>query len=346
MVICPIFGCLLRSEPNEKPQTGFETEIVSKLEESVKTISETTTGTEGWRSITADAANVKDQNQPRILVEFEEFSDEGCTKKPEMSDEGLTKKPDMERSKSEDTVGDLKTRNELRCSTFVRRQTKPIRNPTRYSNFKPIFGSLERNRVETVMSDWADCYEDAADLRMSNFETASFQRVYGSAWSDCGTSSYNSPVPRIGSSFVLKKKSISPRKMPCRPGMVWAMRLSKEGQRFKLVNLSITVNELVDTFLSVETGQSLPVSFTFTNLSRPKLLPAEKMRMTLSEILKGYLDEMTQGLSFFVGPVNSKLCYKMSVCELDQLEQLFSMPKRQSSTIKQKPPRLMRSADL
>jgi len=332
MVICPIFGCLVRSEPNEKPQSGCETQIVTKLEESVKTISETTTGT---GSISADASLVKDQIQPRIIVDFDEFSDES-----------YTKKPDIKMSKSDDTLGDLKTRKEVRCSTFVRRQTKPKGNLTRYSNFKPMFGSLERNREETVMSDWADCYEDAADFRMSNFETASFQRVYGSAWSDCGTSSYNSPVPRIGSSFVLKKKSISPRKMPCRPGMVWAMRLSKEGQRFKLVNLSITVNELVDTFLSVETGQSLPVSFTFTNLSRPKLLPAEKMRMTLSEILKGYLDEMTQGLSFFVGPVNSKLCYKMSVCELDQLEQLFSMPKRQSSTIKQKPPRLMRSADL
>lgn len=330
MVTCPLFRCLVKSDPIEKPQSRYETKAIAKLAESVKTISETTAGTEGWPSFSTEMLNPND-SIPQLIIESEEYITEAGTKTP-----------DVKTSPLEDTVGALKNRKDVRCSTFIRRPTKLIKNVTRYSSFKPIFGSVERTREGTVISDWGECFEDA-EFRISAYEAASFQRVFDSIYSDCGTF-LNSSFPRAESCLLVK--TLSPKKMPVRSGMVWAMHLAKEVPRFKMLNLSTTLKQVVDTFLSFETGKSLPVSFTFSKVSRPKLLSAEKMDMALSEVLKGYLDESTQGLSFFVGPVNTKLCYKMSVCELNNLEQLFSMPVRQASTIMKKSSRKLRFADL
>jgi len=328
MVTCPLFRCLVKSDPIEKPQSRYETKAIAKLAESVKNISETTAGTDGW-SLSCEMLSPND-SIPQLITESEEYN----TETPRLYE--------VKKSRSADTVGALKKRKDIRCSTFIRRPTKPLKNITRYSSFKPFFGSVERNREGTVISDWGECFEDA-EFRISAYEAASFQRVYDSIYSDCGTT-LNSSFPRAETSLLVK--TLTPKKMPVRSGMVWAMHLSKNVPRFKMLNLSTTLKQVVDTFLSLETGKSLPLSFTFSKVSRPKLLSAEKMEMALSEVLKGNLDETTQGLSFFVGPVNTKLCYKMSVCELNNLEQLFSMPVRQASTIMKKTSKKLRFADL
>merc|ERR1719474_48678 len=110
------------------------------------------------------------------------------------------------------------------------------------------------------------------------------------------------------------------------PGTVLAMQLFKGGQSFKIINLNITLQEIVKNFLSKNCGGvDLPVSFTESENTRPKLISKNRMAMSLRENLGRKFNVVTEGLTFSIGPVNSKLCYKMCVCDLGQLQKMFSL---------------------
>jgi len=252
---------------------------------------------------------------------------------PQMTDESQElrriaspKKPRMAKYYSVDTL----------CAMKYGKPCRPFnKGPPRISNFKPFVRKTvvppekresafigENGRKTTVISDWGDCYEDG-DIRISS--ASNFQRVDEDNWSECTGPRYSNSVFR-GLGSTITGKSMTPlQEMQVSPGMVWAMLYTKAGQTFQLLNLSFSLQKVVDTFLKAETGKSLPVSFTLSTDTQPKLLPAEKMDLTLSETLKGYLDEETQGLSFFVGPVNGQLCYKMYVSDLQKLQRFFSI---------------------
>ena len=93
-----------------------------------------------------------------------------------------------------------------------------------------------------------------------------------------------------------------------------------------MINLDSTLNELVEPFLSENSGGvKLPVSFTESEKVRPKLMKENRMGMTIRDSLGRNLDVSIQGLTFLVGPLNSKLCYKMTVVDLGQLQKIFSL---------------------
>lgn len=239
--------------------------------------------------------------------------------------ESCAKKPKIDESQSADTLSELK-QGKYGKSFFK----KPL--PFRISNVKPFAGkaafatdirgsSVEKQKDSVMISEWGDCYEDE-DIRMS--DASYLQNPYEDNWS---AYSQNSVFSRFESSVVPSGGGPN-LKMLVSPGMVWAMLRTKAGPSFQLVKLSSSLQEVVDTFLKVETGLSLPVSFTFFNDTLPKLLPSKKMGMTLSENLDGHLNEETQGLSFFVGSVNTKLCYKMMVSDLELFQKLFSIHRK------------------
>lgn len=214
----------------------------------------------------------------------------------------------------------------LQDPQLKRRSNKILQKGTRISRHSKskhlitgVSESGERRRQQTVISDWGDAYEETGDLRISNYDSSNLSRVVdNSIWSDTITSR-NSGVARLESSLVLPKCQISALKMPIRKGWVLAMLLTKEAKRFKMLNLNISLQEVVDTFLNNGTGPSIPVSFSYANETRPRVMSENRMGMSLADNLRGYLDETTQGITFFVGSVNSKLCYKMSICDLGQL---------------------------
>jgi len=49
------------------------------------------------------------------------------------------------------------------------------------------------------------------------------------------------------------------------------------------------------------------------------------MAMTLADNLGSKFDAKTKGLTFCIGPVNSTLCYKMTVCELSTMEKILAI---------------------
>jgi len=115
-------------------------------------------------------------------------------------------------------------------------------------------------------------------------------------------------------------------KMSLKPGTVMAMQQVKKGFHFTLINLDNTLHEVVKNFLiSNSGGVELPVSFNESENIRPKLLSSNRMAMTLRENLGRKFNITTHGLTFSTGPVNSKLCFKMSICDLRILQRMFSL---------------------
>jgi len=339
MFNCPFFRCWSRSEASRKSDALKDWQ--SELQQNVEPVSETTVISEAGQTTDKSEAGQTTDNDSEInpLTQFDiESTDtvvaESSDKLPHTIDTLMLTAPG-----GEDMVGALNYAKPVRSSKFQRRSKNIAKTAQRYSSFKPMMGSLSRNRDATVISDWGDCYEDSGDFRMSNYEAANLTRVYGSGWSD-GPLSLGTSFPKPGSTLGSFKPSSPVKRMPVVKGMVLAMVVTKQGQRFRLLNLNVTLEEVVNTFLKAEAGASLPVSFTLSTDTRPKLLPADKMALTLKENLEGYIDELTQGISFFTGPVNGKLSYKMSVCQLEYMEKLYQISSNRQST------RMLRSTDL
>jgi len=319
MVFCPLFPCWDRRESYRKPRSLKEAKSIENMIETTKSISATTTtATPEWcRSLSANAGS--DRSYANLTLEFDDDS----------SEKGSAGKPKIGKYHSVDTLSELKTKTGTQAlAAYLQQRSNIPRLGARYPILNPFIGIPAADTHEsTILTDWDEFYD--GDPRMSTYDPSNLQRVFGSELSDNTCFNVTYARPRLSSETF--GRTVAPvQKMPVGPGMVFAMLLTNNCKIFQNLNLGVSLQEVVDTFLKAETGENLPVSFTLSTDTRPKLLPAKKMAMTLSENLKGYLDEATQGLSFFVGAVNQKLCYKMSVCDLEELQKMFSKSCNQS----------------
>jgi len=112
--------------------------------------------------------------------------------------------------------------------------------------------------------------------------------------------------------------------MPVLSGMVLTMHLSKYGYRFKWLNPNWSLKEIVDNFLSPDNRIKLPVSITVSKESLPKIIGRKRMAMTIAENFGPHFDVKTQGVIFSTGTVNSKLCHRVCVGDLDEMQKIFS----------------------
>jgi len=170
-------------------------------------------------------------------------------------------------------------------------------------------------RQQTILSDWGDVYEGLDSMHFSARGSLIFQRGVSSTFFDDVTAR-ESRLP------ILPSKQ---KKITLRPGKVMGMYLGKEDYRFHILKLTSSLDEVVNIFLSVESGPTLPLSFDKTKKNRPKIMSKSLMRMTIEQNLGPHFDPKTKGLMFSLGSVNSKLCYKMSVCDLSNIENIFSV---------------------
>jgi len=118
---------------------------------------------------------------------------------------------------------------------------------------------------------------------------------------------------------------IAPKKIRLPPGNVMGMFQTKKDYLFQILNLDSTFDEVVDLFLSKESGNRLPISFSKTEAKRPTVMSNTRMRTTLSENLGPKFDAGNEGLYFTTGCVNSRVCYKMTLVELSRIETIFSL---------------------
>jgi len=171
----------------------------------------------------------------------------------------------------------------------------------------------------TVPSDWGDMFYGLDSLEFTKSGSVIPQTF--------------SPIPETsGSSDQLARESRLSIIIPKRkrillsPGEVMGMFILKEVKEenlFQILNLNSTLDEVVDKFLIKVTGVRLPIRLPKTEANLSKTISIRKMGITLSESLGPQFDPNNQGLVFSAGPVNSKYCYKISVCELSIIETLF-----------------------
>jgi len=183
-----------------------------------------------------------------------------------------------------------------------------------------------RSRGQTTISDWGDLYEDGGDSGFSPCESSNWRPKVDPGWSD------QLDTPENSESWLGPKSCpSSPLKWTVLPGMVTALYLTKDVQRFKMLSLNSSIQEVVNNFLRTGGGPSLPMSYSKFNGSRPKVMAASRMGMSLSDILGGdSLESTVEGIVFSVGCVNTKLCYKMSICQLKHIEKFVQNFPKQS----------------
>jgi len=158
----------------------------------------------------------------------------------------------------------------------------------------------------TKISDWNDLYEGHSSIELSI--TGSFEKLM------CSSPSNSEPIETI------RQKSIK-----LAPGKVMGMFLCKKGYKFKMLNLNSSIDEVVDVFLMAECGAKLPISFSKTERSRSQIMSKKLTAENLVDSLGPQFDAKTQGLVFAIGSVNSKLCYKMTVCGLGRIEGMLTI---------------------
>lgn len=341
MVRCPFSSCWASPQQKEESKTkNFQEAPAKPLEKDVKPAASGSSDAFHTASSTVLSSEGRYPDwYPRLLFESDAAlnatptyeNEEQKPRPPKLQSEGTSSnhKPRFPILPPEATSSALKPGKRsiiIHDPQLKRRSNNILQKGTRISRHSKskhlitgVSESGDRRRQQTVISDWGDAYEETGDLRISNYDSSNLSRVVDSSvWSDTVTSR-NSGIARLESSLVLPKCQISALKMPIRKGWVLAMLLTKDAKRFKMLNLSIPLQEVVDTFLSNGAGPSIPVSFSYANESRPRVMSENRMGMSLADNLRGYLDETTQGITFFIGSVNSKLCYKMSICDLGQL---------------------------
>jgi len=163
----------------------------------------------------------------------------------------------------------------------------------------------------TAFSDWGDAFDSLGSILLSNPTRPGEQSVMSSAWSDS---------PRITESTIG-----SGTRMSLKPGTVMAMQQVKREYHFTRIHLDNTLQEVVKNFLIKNNGGvELPVSFNESENIRPRLLSSSRMAMTLRENLGRKFNLATHGLTFSTGSLNTKLCFKMSICDLRILQRMFS----------------------
>jgi len=180
----------------------------------------------------------------------------------------------------------------------------------------PARGSRIFKDRQSIFSQWGDMFDGTPLL--NERDSVQFQSVLSFEFSEQVTS-------REFHSSDSRHSSVKIEKITLLPGHVLGMLLAKKGYQFQMLNLKWSIEEVVDLFLAKESGARLPLSFCRNEMNPPGIMGSDRMQMTIAENLGPQFDVKIQGLIFATGPVNSKLCYKMSVCKKREIEKIFSI---------------------
>jgi len=124
---------------------------------------------------------------------------------------------------------------------------------------------------------------------------------------DKGSSRENTPEPKS-----LRKE-----------GEILLSYYSKRGLRYTFIPFDILLED-VASWLNKDSVHSIPIS---QNTRQRTLTPKSRAKpsgQTIADIFGGDLDPEKDGITCFIGPVDGRISFKMSKCDLDQLEKLTS----------------------
>jgi len=144
-------------------------------------------------------------------------------------------------------------------------------------------------------------------------------------WGDSDTYSSFPEVPNIADASVNENTSYNTHStvpdLLQRKGDVLLSYMTANGMRYAFVPPDIRL-EKVSGWLNQGSAFSIPISeHVHPKLRRSvKKNPSEFLNRTLSDVFGNGLDPERNGVAFFIGPVDGRVSFKMSLCELDALK--------------------------
>jgi len=157
----------------------------------------------------------------------------------------------------------------------------------------------------SYISDWNDAFMGSEQVSEFSEDVALPSRT---SWGSDPTS------PREDRSNLLEEESSPPP-----PGMVLVAWINSNENRFSNFPLTSRIESITDWL-----GASLPVVVDEEGKKGRFFSP----KTSLADALGKTLDSPTkQGLAFFIGPVNGRVCYMIKICELSRLQGLQSLSK-------------------
>jgi len=109
-----------------------------------------------------------------------------------------------------------------------------------------------------------------------------------------------------------------------RMGEVLVSHVTAKGMRYTFVPSDIRLEKVSD-WLNQGSAVAIPISEPY-HPYHPKIRRSKKnntsefLNLTLSELFEDRLDPERDGITFFIGPVEGRVSFKMSLCELEALE--------------------------
>jgi len=183
------------------------------------------------------------------------------------------------------------------------------------TRFLPEHSSSELH-LTNIISSWADYYEEFDSNNSSNLTGL---QTDDTILSENDVILLQDIITSTSTTVFTDTRGIS-----VEPGKVLAMCLTKDGHRFKQLNIDMTLDDVVASFLSTDNITKLPLSITESKKSRPRIMGRNQMVLTIGENLGPRFDVKTQGLIFATGIVNSRLCHKVCIGDLHHMQKIFS----------------------
>jgi len=159
---------------------------------------------------------------------------------------------------------------------------------------------------DSEISDWQDQFSFPEDLEF-NAAKSSLDSIDSSSYS-LGTQCNRSPSRTLKPMYkrTTKAKDLPPA------GMIFVGWLnSKTGSRFKNFQLDAKLQTVIDWL-----GNPLPIVIQEPGRGTRRCDSDSTLARALGKMLKS---PSQQGIAFFVGPVNSKLSYLITIVDLDEL---------------------------
>jgi len=145
--------------------------------------------------------------------------------------------------------------------------------------------------------------------------------------------------PRVVITGLTKQdqSASSPPDLSRMKGEVLVSYVTAKGMRYTFVPLDIRM-EKVSVWLNQGSALPIPISEPIHPKIRrnKKKNPSEFLNLTLSELFGDRLNPEREGIIFFIGPVEGKVSFKMSLCELEALEKATKEIQSKECPIKDK----------
>jgi len=251
---------------------------------------------------------VNSKEHIKILSKTRSLPPSGC-KSPLLSDKNYdysNRSPDSKDVISLPKLSDL-------ASSYDAKEQKMSGNrllvcPNSPLNLRSASSELWRPNTVSQKSNWDIFFESQTEHTMLKTPELSKEEI-----ADWDLEDSQLPSPQLSQDNPTSVVTCSKEKK------VFVSYVTKDGMKWTKMNILLRMEEIAIWLNKDSDSEALPIGEYMS--PRKDIQRGRKFRkQTISETVGDCFDPLKQGLVFFVGPVDGKLCFKMSVCDLEKIK--------------------------